>query len=160
VWGFDKYTSLQRSRQANPGVQFDDPTRDWSTDAADRVHYVNASVDLVKAVPKTDVRLAYDFNRSRSRYVYVLPTNTTLATPQQLPVVLNELHRGTVDVKYFFMTHLAGGFSYWFDKYTVDDFALGTQTITRINMPSALLLGNVWRPYTGHTVWARLSYLW
>jgi MtrB/PioB family decaheme-associated outer membrane protein len=160
VWGFDKYTSLQRSRQANPGVQFDDPTRDWSTDAADKVHYVNASVDLVKAIPKTDVRLAYDFNRSRSRYVYALPANTTLATPQQLPVVLNELHRATVDVKYFFVTHLAGGFSYWFDKYDVDDFALGTETLTRINMPSALLLGNVWRPYTGHTIWARLSYLW
>ena len=75
-------------------------------------------------------------------------------------MVLNELHRATVDVKYFFVTHLSAGLSYWFDKYNVDDFALGTQTITRINMPSALLLGNVWRPYTAHTVWARLSYLW
>lgn len=160
MWGFDKYTSLQRSRQANPGVQFSDPTRDWSTDATDRVHYVDASLDLLKAIPKTDVRFAYGFNRSRSRYLYALPANSTLTTPQQLPVVLNELHRATVDVKYFFVTHLAGGLAYWFDKYTVEDFALGTQTITRINMPSALLLGNVWRPYTGHTVWARLSYLW
>lgn len=160
VWGFDKYISLQRSRQASPGVQFNDPTRDWSTDAADRVHYVDASLDLVKAIPKTDVHFAYDFNRSRSRYLYVLPANTTLATPQPLPVVLNELHRATVDAKYFFATHLAAGLAYWFDKYKVDDFALGAQTITRINMPSALLLGNVWRPYTGHTVWARLSYLW
>lgn len=160
MWGFDRYTSLQRSRQANPGVQFSDPTRDWSTDAADRVHYVDASLDLVKAIPKTDVRFAYDFNRSRSRYVYVLPANTTLATPQPLPVVLNELHRATVDVKYFFATHLAAGLAYWFDKYNVDDFALGAETLTRINMPSALLLGNVWRPYTGHTVWVRLSYLW
>jgi MtrB/PioB family decaheme-associated outer membrane protein len=38
TWGFDKYTSLQRSRQANPGAQFNDPTRDWSTDGLDRVH--------------------------------------------------------------------------------------------------------------------------
>ncbi|MBI4486433.1 MAG: MtrB/PioB family outer membrane beta-barrel protein [Acidobacteria bacterium] len=46
TWDFDKYTSLQRSRQANPGPQFDDPTRDWSTDAADRVHYVAATLDV------------------------------------------------------------------------------------------------------------------
>jgi hypothetical protein len=160
TWGFDQYTSLQRSRQANPGVQFNDPTRDWSTDAADKVHYFDASLDLLKAIPKTDLRFAYDFNRSRSRYVYVLPANSTLATPQQLPVVRNELHRTTADAKYFFATHLAAGLAYWFDKFTVHDFALGPQTITRINMPSALLLGNVWRPYTGHTVWARLSYIW
>ncbi|MBI4264372.1 MAG: MtrB/PioB family decaheme-associated outer membrane protein [Acidobacteria bacterium] len=160
TWGFDKYTSLQRSRQANPGPQFDDPTRDWSTDAADRVHYVTGSLDLIRAIPKTDVRFGYDFNRSRSRYVYLLPANTTLAAPQQLPEVLNALHRATVDVKYFFAARLAAGVGYWFDKYTIEDFALGPGTITRVNMPGALLLGYVWRPYTANTVWARLTYFW
>ena len=160
TWGFDKYTSLQRSRQANPGPQFDDPTRDWSTDAADRVHYVAANLGVIKAIPNTDVQFGYDFNRSRGRYLYVLPANSTLATPQQLPEVLNELHRATVDVKYFFARHLAAGVVYWFDKYTVDDFALGPQTISRVDMPSTLLLGYVWRPYTASTVWARLSYFW
>lgn len=160
TWGFEKYMSLQRSRQANPGAQFDDPTRDWSTDAADRVHYVAANLGLIKAIPKTDVQFGYDFNRSRGRYLYVLPANSTLATPQQLPEVLNELHRATVDMKYFFATHLAVGVSYWFDKYRVEDFALSPTTITQVNMPSTLLLGYVWRPYTANTVWARLSYFW
>ena len=63
-------------------------------------------------------------------------------------------------MRYFFARHLGAGLTYWFDKYDVDDFALSPATISRINMPGALLLGNVWRPYTGHTVWARLSYLW
>ncbi len=160
TWGFEKYTSLQRSRQANPGVQFDDPTRDWSTDAAERVHYVNANADVLRVIPRTDVAFAYDFNRSRSRYLYLLPPSTTLVTPQQLPAVVNELQRATVDVKYYLATHVAVGIAYWFDKYTVDDFAHGRDTITRIDMPSTLLLGNVWLPYTAHTVWARLSYFW
>jgi hypothetical protein len=93
TWGFDKYATLQCSRQANPGPQFDDPTRDWSTDASDRVHYVSARLDLLKAVPRTDVQLGYDLNRSRGRYVYVLAANSTLAPPQQLPEVVNELHQ-------------------------------------------------------------------
>lgn len=160
TWGFDRYTSLQRSRQANPGVQFDDPRRDWSTDALDRVQSVSASLDLLKAVPKTDVRLGYDFSRSTGRYVYILPSDSTLATPQQLPDVLNELHRVSADVSYFFARHLAAGVAYSYDKYEVDDFALGPQTISRINMPSALLLGNVWRPYRAHTGWLRLTYYW
>jgi MtrB/PioB family decaheme-associated outer membrane protein len=160
TWGFDKYTSFQRSRQANPGPQFSDPTRDWSTDAADRVHYVAANLGLIKAIPKTDLQFGYDFNRSRGRYLYVLPANSTLATPQQLPEVLNELHRTTVDVKYFFARRLAAGIVYWFDKYSVDDFALGPETVSRVNMPAGLLLGYVWRPYTANTVWARLSYFW
>jgi hypothetical protein len=31
-YAYETYGSLSRSRQANPGVQFNDPTRDWSTD--------------------------------------------------------------------------------------------------------------------------------
>ena len=160
TWGFDKYTSLQRSRQANPGVQFSDPTRDWSTDGLDRVQYVSASLDLLKAIPKTDLRFGYDFNRSTGRYVYILPSNSTLATPQQLPDVLNELHRATADVRYFFARRLAASFIYWYDRYKVEDFAFGPQTISRINMPGALLLGNVWRPYRAHTGSIGLSYYW
>ena len=160
TWGFDKYTSLQRSRQANPGVQFDDPTRDWSTDGLDRVQYVSASLDLRKAIPKTDVQFGYDFNRSTGRYVYLLPSNSTLTTPQQLPDVLNEIHRVTAGGKYFFARRLAAGITYWYDKYRVEDFALGPQTISRLNMPSALLLGNVWRPYRANTGWIGLSYYW
>ncbi len=160
TWGFDKYTSLQRSRQANPGAQFNDPTRDWATDGSDRVHYVAAHVDLPRAIPKTDLRAAYDFNRSRGRYVYLLPADSTLPPVEQLPEVINALHRATLDAKYALRQHLALGFSYWFDKYDVEDFALGPQTVSPIALPGGTLLGNAWRPYTAHTVWARLSYFW
>ena len=45
-YGFEHYTTLQRSRQANPGAQFDDPTRDWSTDMDERVHTFTANVHV------------------------------------------------------------------------------------------------------------------
>lgn len=54
----------------------------------------------------------------------------------------------------------AAGVVYWFDKYKVEDFARSPATITGISMPSGLLLGYLWRPYTANTVWARLSYFW
>jgi hypothetical protein len=89
-----------------------------------------------------------------------VPANSTLVAPQQLPDVLNELHRFTADLQYFFARRLAAGFMYLYEKYDVEDFALGPQTITRIDMPSALLLGNVWRPYRANTGWFRLAYFW
>ena len=160
TWGFDRYTSLQRSRQADPGPQFNDPTRDWETDAAERAHYVSARLHLTRPIPGTDVRIEYDFNRSWSRYLYLLPPGSTLAAPEQLPEVVHELHRATVDARYFFTRNIAAGLTYWFDRYEVDDFALGAATLSRIDLPGALLLGAVWRPYTAHTVWGRVSYFW
>jgi hypothetical protein len=92
--------------------------------------------------------------------VYVLPANTTLQPVEQLPNVVNELHRATLEAKYFLGRHLAASLSYWFDKYDVDDFALGPDTVSQIALPGGTLLGYAWRPYTSHTVWVRLSYFW
>ncbi len=65
-YGFERYTSLQNSRQANPGAQFDDPTRNWSTDALERVHSLGANAELLDIVPRTRVRFAYDLNYDRA----------------------------------------------------------------------------------------------
>ena len=43
-----KYTALQNSRQANPGAQFTDPTRDWSVDLGDKTE----TVVRLPAVPR------------------------------------------------------------------------------------------------------------
>jgi hypothetical protein len=87
--------------------------------------------------------------------------NATLPPPQQLPEVLNELHRTTVDVKYFFARRFAAGVVYWLDKYNVEDFALSPSTDHQINMPNTLLLGIcVAALHPANTVWARLSCFW
>jgi MtrB/PioB family decaheme-associated outer membrane protein len=157
---YEKYTALQASRQANPGVQFNDPTRDWTTNGNDTVQTVSASMDLIKAIRKTDIRFAYDYSHAESLYVYGLAPNTTLPPVVQLPAVVNQLQRATVDVRYRFTPHFGAGVVYWYDKYAVNDFALGAQTLTSIAQPSFLMIGYIDRPYTANTVSGRFTYYW
>jgi len=157
---FEKYTADQLSRQANPGVQFNDPTRDWTTDGADRAHTLFASLDLLKVWPKTDVRFGYDFSRAETTYIYGLAANTTLPPVVQLPPVQNELQRGTADLRYTISRHFQAGGAYWFEKYTVDNFAQNPSTLSTLAQPSFLILGYLTRPYTANTIIGRVTYLW
>jgi MtrB/PioB family decaheme-associated outer membrane protein len=157
---YEKYDTLQASRQANPGIQFNDPTRDWTTDGGDKARTFTASLDLLKLWPKTDVRVAYNFSHAESLYVYGLAPNSTLPPVTQLPAVVNELQRGTVDVRYYLTAHLAAGGAYWYDSYRVNDFALGQETLTTLAQPSFLMMGYLYRPYTANTVMGRLTFLW
>jgi MtrB/PioB family decaheme-associated outer membrane protein len=157
---YDAYDALQGSREANPGVQFTDPTRDWTTDGADKAQTVTASMDLLKLGRKTDVRVAYNYSHAESLYVYGLVPNSTLPPVVQLPTVVNTFQRGTIDVRYYVSRHISLGGAYWFDQYRVNDFALGAQTLTTLAEPSFLMLGNVSRPYTANTLMGRLTYIW
>jgi MtrB/PioB family decaheme-associated outer membrane protein len=159
-YGFEDYDTLQRSRQANPGVQFDDPTRDWSTRGADQVHTLAASANFLNVLPRTDLRFSYDLSYARSRYSYELVANSTLAAPSQLPPIVHDLDRFATDVKYALNAHLALGVVYWFDRYDVDEFGLGPAAISRLDLPGSTLLGYVYRPYRAHTVSLHLSYTW
>jgi MtrB/PioB family decaheme-associated outer membrane protein len=159
---FEKYTSLQASRQANPPPDptFNDPRRDWTTDGSDRAKTFTAALDLLKAWPKTDIRMAYDYSHAESTYVYGLGPNTTITPVVQLPTVMNQLQRGTLDVRYHLTSRFAAGLVYWYDKYSVNDFALGAQTLTSIAQPSFLMIGYLDRPYTANTISGRFTYYW
>jgi MtrB/PioB family decaheme-associated outer membrane protein len=157
---YDKYATLQASRQANPGAQFDDPTRDWTTNDDDKAQTFTASLDLIKVWPKTDIRFAYNYSHAESTYVYGLAPNSTIPPVVQLTSVLNEFQRASVDARYYITTHLAAGVAYWYENYKVNDFALGPQTLPSIAQPSFLMLGYLYRPYTANTVMGRLTYLW
>src|SRR5207244_9070953 len=73
-YGYEKYTALQASRTANPlpanteaflndpTQQFNDPRRDWTDNSADNVRTVTASMDLIKVLPKIDIKFAYDYS--------------------------------------------------------------------------------------------------
>ena len=157
---YERYSALQKSRQANPGVQFDDPTRDWTTDSGDHTHTLTASADLLKLWPKTDVRFAYDFVRAESTYVYGLAPNTTLPPVSQLPAVNNRRNRLTADANYMIKPHLGAGLVYWFEKYEVDDFAFNPQTLNTVSQPSFISLQYAFRGYTANTITARVTYSW
>lgn len=172
-YDIETYRTLQWSRQANPGVQFNDASRDWSTNGRDRVHSLLATMDLTKIGHKADVRLSYDFNRGKTLYLYgvgsvvdrTLPEGSTvvpstLPQPSQLPEVMSQLARATVDATYPLTQRLSLGVSYWYEQYKVDDFALDAGAIPQINLPSSLLLGYQYLPYTAHTIWGRLIVKW
>jgi MtrB/PioB family decaheme-associated outer membrane protein len=156
----ERYAALQASRQANPGVQFDDPTRNWTTDGADTARTLTASMDLLKLWPKTDVRVAYDYSHAESLYVYGLTPDTTLPPVVQLPAVVNTLKRGTVEVVYHVTRRLTAGGAYWYDSYSVNDFALGAQALTPLAQPSFLILGYGDRPYQANTITGKVGWSW
>lgn len=162
TYGYENYSALQGSRQAlpPPSPQFTDPTRDWTTDSDDKVHTFTASADLIKLLPKTEIRIGYDRSKARSRYVYGLAPNSTLVTPVQLPAVENDFQRATANVRYLLTSKVAIGVGYWLDKYDVQDFAFGRETLTRLDSTGLLLMGYLYRPYTANSVWARVTYLW
>jgi MtrB/PioB family decaheme-associated outer membrane protein len=174
-YGYEKYTALQASRTSNPlpantlqflndpTQPFNDPRRDWTDNSADKVHTANASMDLLKLFPKTDLKFAYDYSRASSTYTYGLAAITVLPAPVPLTPVLNKLQRGTMDGRYLVSRHVALGLMYWFEKYEVNDFALGpvaslAQPAT--GSPSLMLLGYFYRPYTANNFMGRFTYLW
>lgn len=169
-YGWEKYRSLQRSRNANNAADQANPIRDWTTDYTGKVNFLEAAFDIDRAIERTFIRLSADWNRSNDAYLYGLVAGSPLAVPEQLPPVKNELLRTEVDVTYEISRNLRFGVAYWFDDYNVQDFALGPTTLTGIALPpvqegqpivatNALLLGYLYRPYTAHTGFVRLTYL-
>lgn len=172
-YSYEHYNALSRSRQANPGAQFNDPSRNWATDATDRVHSFLINVGADDIGGRVNVGVSYDFNRARSTYEYItgavvdrtLPeeviVDTTLPPPDQLPPTLGELHRATTDVVYSVNQRISVGLSYWFERYRVEDFTLDEAANRElVRGDNVLLLGYLYRPYTANTVWGRLIYSW
>jgi MtrB/PioB family decaheme-associated outer membrane protein len=170
-YGWERYKSLQRSRSANNAADQVNPLRNWTTDYTGKVNFLEAALDIDRAIERTAIRLSADWNRSNDTYLYGLVTGSPLAVPEQLPAVKNELLRGEVDVTYELTRNLRFGVAYWYDDYKVQDFALGPTTLSGIALPAiqegqpvvatnALLLGYLYRPYTAHAGFVKLTYLW
>lgn len=170
AFGWESFTSLQRSRAATNAVDQATPSRDWTTDYDGDVNYFDVTYTN-QAIERTGIRFTLDWSRSTDTYLYGLAAGSPLAVPEQLAPVKNELLRGEIDLSYAITSHLRLGVAYWYDDYNVEDFALGPNTLTGIALPppnpaqplaatTALLLGYQYRPYTAHTGWVRLTYLW
>jgi len=159
-YGFERLTTLQRSRQANPGPQFDDPTRDWSTDVNEKTQTWTTSLDLPRITSRTSVHAAYDYVRSRSRYLYEVPSNSTLTPPVQLPALLNAYHAATIDVRHSLTRQVALGVGYRLDKYAVEDFGRSAEVLDTPLIPTFVNIGYRWIPYDVHSAVARIIYAW
>jgi len=158
-YSYERYTGLQSSRTASPGVQTLDPRRDWTTDSTEEVNYFS----LYLSPPRfgnTETRLSYDYARSEGRFVYGLAANTTLPTPSPLPEVFNKLQQFRVDVRHRVSSHLRATVSYLYEPFDVYDFAFDPSVINSIIQPSSMVLGYVYRPYTAHSAIVGLVYAW
>jgi hypothetical protein len=171
-YSFERYHALSRSRQANPGAQFADPSRNWATDATDGAHSLMLNAEVARIAGKIDLRLLYDFSRARARYDYIagpvadrtLPEEvvvpTTLPPPLALPPTRSELQRATLDATYPLAARLSLGVSYWYEQYRVNDFTLDVDANPDLARGQALLMGYLYRPYSANTTWLRLIYRW
>jgi MtrB/PioB family decaheme-associated outer membrane protein len=159
-YDLNTYQTLQNSRSASPGVQFTDPTRDWSAGANDRTTSVLADLDVKHLVGKLRLRLTANFNKGSTLYLYGLAPVTSLPAVSQLPSVMSEMRRGTIDLSYPLSARTTVGLAYWYEQFLVSDFAQDAGAIPVLNIPSILTLGNVLLPYTAQTVFARVTYHW
>ena len=171
-YSFEDYEALSRSRQANPGAQFTDPSRNWAADTSDRTHSLILDANVSRIREKVDLRLSYDFMRGRAVYNYItgpvvdrtLPEEvqvpTTLPPPTALPPTFSELQRGTMDVIYALTRRIGIGVSYWHERYRVRDFTLDIDANPDLVRGQALLIGYLYEPYTANTGWWRLVYRW
>ena len=187
-YGKDKYKTLQKSRQANPGAQEQDPTRDWTTDYKDDVDTIYAYVDLPKLIPKATVRYSFDWMDGANDITYGLRPDQTIFTTVpllQLPGSSQTTKRSNVDVNYRMTKRLGAGFGWYYEDYQISDWGWndcgvvcsgGTPTVKPsptmtvdgpvLNPPNQAgtsaqflsLLRYVYRPYTGNTVYVRLRY--
>ena len=173
-YGEEKYTALQYSRTANPPPDptFTDPTRDWTTDQDDHVKTFSASADFLKCLPKTDVRLGFDTSHGDATYVYTMvsPDQKVFTTTplSQVAPLKNNLTNGRIDVQHFVRPNVAIGATYLYERYVVDDFALGAQTLNSLApanatsgaFASAIYSGYLYQDYRANTAWFRVTFLW
>ena len=171
-YSFERYNALSRSRQASPGAEFVDATRNWAAEGTDKVHSVILTAGITEIGDKVDLQFSYDYNRARAVYEYIagvvpnrtLPEETVITTtlpqPKSLPTVKSDLGRGTADLTYALTSRIGVGVSYWYEQYRVTDFTLDAEANQELVRGQALLLGYLYRPYTANTIWGRLIYRW
>lgn len=169
-FSIDDYDGVQRSRNASPGVQEQDSTRNWRLNEGNKSWSAIGTLDLLRAIRNTEVRFSYNYSDWKGTYGFQLPANSTLTAPLPLPELISTETRATTDVRYFITRRVAIGATYWYDSYDVEDFALSPDVVSGIAQPAveagqsatvnALLMNYFYRPFTAHSAWVRLTYLW
>jgi hypothetical protein len=160
TYTFERYTGAQRSRSATPGAQQADPTRDWTTDSKETVHYFSIYVTPPKITRNTEVRGSYDWADARTNFVYGVVPGGPLPIPSQLPETFNTLQQLRLDARHRLTSRLAATFSYLYEPFDIFDFAFDESVIDGIVQPSTLVMGYVYRPYRASSAIGGIQYSW
>jgi MtrB/PioB family decaheme-associated outer membrane protein len=160
---YETFASLERSRTASPPPDptFTDARRNWMDDIDENVDTVSAYVEVPKIGGKIDLGFNYDYTKADTSFFYSLTPDTTLAQPLQLPNSSNSWSQARLVANYWWRRNLSFGVTYLFDRFKVNDWGLGTQTLDRLAQSDTfLLMAYGWENYTAHTVWLKATYLW
>lgn len=177
-YNYDKIDGLSQSRNSGATLSVN-PASNWTTDEDQKGHSVLAYLDLLRLIENTEMRFSYNYSKYNGFYFYTTgpaysPTPSAPGRVAQLPELTNEENRLAADFRYFIRRNVAVGFAYWYDRYEVSDFTLGPPgeafvlgiarpPITDLQSPDSVINGIVlnyfYRPYTAHTGWLRLTYL-
>lgn len=189
MYGADHWTSNQKSRNANPFSatatynSWSDPLRDWYMDNDETVTNAGVWLDLIQALPKTDLRFAFNFSDSDLEYTlsgprieaFKNPDNTALRDPRDgrpcatgisscfipWPNVTNTWSQFKVDLRHMFKDNLGVGLGYRYEKFEIVDFAttnIGDTDTPRMDPLGAITTGYGNRPFTGSTAVVKLIY--
>jgi MtrB/PioB family decaheme-associated outer membrane protein len=160
TYNFERYTGLQQSHEGDSSTaQFDDPLRNWTSDATETVHYFSLYATPPRIGRNTEVRFSYDFSDARANNVYAIPAGSPITPPNQLPEVFNKLQQLHIDARYRLTKKLAGTFSYLYEPLSIFDYAFDPSVVNGIAQPSSLVLGYVYRPYTANSFQFGVRYL-
>jgi hypothetical protein len=184
-YGYEKFSSLQNSANANPpGTDYGswtDPNRVWNLNNDEKVNSFDVYLDLNKLLANTLIKFTYDYSDSDNAFVHSGPrifelANNVALTPGDtkpcaagltscflpLPNVTNKWQRAAVDLKYFFTTKVGVGLGYWYEKFDVSDYSTfdlpGQPGTPRIDILGEINTGYGNRPYKGQTGFFRLLY--
>jgi MtrB/PioB family decaheme-associated outer membrane protein len=160
TYNFERYTGLQQSHEGDSSTaQFNDPLRNWTSDATETVHYFSLYATPPRIGRNTEVRFSYDFSDARANNVYAIPAGSPITPPNQLPEVFNKLQQLHIDARYRLTKKLAGTFSYLYEPLSIFDYAFDPSVVNGIAQPSSLVLGYVYRPYTANSFQFGVRYL-
>jgi MtrB/PioB family decaheme-associated outer membrane protein len=161
TYNYERYTGLQQSHEGKSDPpQFNDPLRDWTSDAKETVHYFSIYATPPRIGKNTEVRFSYDFSDARANNVYTIPVGSPIPPPNQLPEVFNKLQQLHIDARHRLTKNLAASFSYLYEPFRVFDYAFDPSVVNSIAQPSSLVMGYVYRPYTANAFLFGLRYFW
>jgi MtrB/PioB family decaheme-associated outer membrane protein len=161
TYNYERYTGLQQSHEGKSAPEeFDNPLRNWTSDATETVHYFSIYATPPRIGRNTEVRLSYDFSHAAANNVYTIPAGSPITPPNQLPEVFNKLQQLHLDARYRIRSNLAGTFSYLYEPLRIFDYAFDPSVVNGIVQPSSLVMGYVYRPYTANSFTFGLRYLW
>ncbi len=173
-YGYDRFSALQKSRNANPPPDptWVDPARNWTLDNAELVRTFLAYADLDALLDgRASMRLGFERSDADNAYTYGGPRIAVLQAAGQfvpLPNVTNDWNRFNADFRYFLTRTVGLGLGYQFEQLHVADwntidtngpvvFSAATG-VPRIDYFGALTTGYGNRPYRANRVFARLLY--